>query len=335
MLRWRCSREPGRAGHADRRAAAQGAEDGDGSEVFCRQTELVLRQNAGMVPPDFELAELQQDIATLDALRPRLQRLRTLTDRADDTELALGSDILSASLDGYALTKVIGQGTGLDTLKAAMKTRLPASRANPPIPPPERPPTAAPQGGRAVHVGGLARPGKPPATTSFATKPTPFRAGRVQTPQHHIWAGRPFPPGLSGYAALTRPTFRRHLRQSPPSSAPGRKPARPAARPTHLAVSPGRRPRRLSRPPTQPALPEAQPMPPLPGRPCRRSCGAASAGYAPCREALASTKMMLQPIPATGRAYISYRTALSNGQAPPVSLIGLHCPADRPALSLR
>ena len=97
---------------------------GDGSEVFCRQTELVLRQNAGMVPPDFELDELQQDIATLDALRPRLQRLRTLTDRADDTELALGSDILSASLDGYALTKVIGQGTGLDTLKAAMKTRL-------------------------------------------------------------------------------------------------------------------------------------------------------------------------------------------------------------------
>ena len=97
---------------------------GDGSEVFCRQTELVLRQNAGMVPADFELAELQQDIATLDALRPRLQRLRTLTDRADDTELALGSDILSASLDGYALTKVIGQGTGLDTLTAAMKTRL-------------------------------------------------------------------------------------------------------------------------------------------------------------------------------------------------------------------
>lgn len=97
---------------------------GDGSEVFCRQTELVLRQNVGMVPADFELAELQQDIATLDALRPRLQRLRTLTDRADDTELALGSDILSASLDGYALTKVIGKGTGLDTLKAAMKTRL-------------------------------------------------------------------------------------------------------------------------------------------------------------------------------------------------------------------
>ena len=107
---------------------------GDGSEVFCRQTELVLRQNAGMVPADFELAELQQDIATLDALRPRLQRLRSLTDRADDTELALGSDILSASLDGYALAKVIGQGTGLDTLKAAMKTRLARKSRKPATP---------------------------------------------------------------------------------------------------------------------------------------------------------------------------------------------------------
>ena len=97
---------------------------GDGSEVFCRQTEMVLRQNPGMVPGDFSLDDYRLDLAALDALRPRLQRLRTLTDRADDTELALGSDILSASLDGYALTKVIGQGTGLDTLKAAMKTRL-------------------------------------------------------------------------------------------------------------------------------------------------------------------------------------------------------------------
>ena len=97
---------------------------GDGSEVFCRQTELVLRQNVGMVPADFELAELQQDIATLDALRPRLQRLRTLTDRADDTELALGSDIMSASYDGYALAKVGGKGTALETLKNAMQTRL-------------------------------------------------------------------------------------------------------------------------------------------------------------------------------------------------------------------
>ena len=97
---------------------------GDKSEVFCRQTEMVLRQNPGIVPGNFDLAGLQQDIVAIDALRPRLQRLRTLTDRADDTELALGSDILSASLDGYALAKVGGKGTALDTLKEAMQTRL-------------------------------------------------------------------------------------------------------------------------------------------------------------------------------------------------------------------
>ena len=97
---------------------------GDKSEVFCRQTELVLRQNPGIVPSNFDLAGLQEDLTALDALRPRLQRLRALTDRADDTELALGSDILSASLDGYALAKVGGKGTALETLKNAMQTRL-------------------------------------------------------------------------------------------------------------------------------------------------------------------------------------------------------------------
>lgn len=97
---------------------------GDKSEAFCRQTELVLRQNPGIVPGNFDLTGFQQDIAALDVLRPRLQRLRTLADRADDTELALGSDIMSAAYDGYALAKVGGKGTALDTLRESMQTRL-------------------------------------------------------------------------------------------------------------------------------------------------------------------------------------------------------------------
>ena len=97
---------------------------GDKSEAFCRQTEMVLRQNPGMVPGDFSLEEYRLDLAALDALRPRLQRLRTLTDRADDTELALGSDIMSAALDGYRFAKIAGKGTALDSLKEAMQVRL-------------------------------------------------------------------------------------------------------------------------------------------------------------------------------------------------------------------
>jgi hypothetical protein len=203
--------------------------------VFCRQTELVLRQNAGMVPPDFELAELQQDIATLDALRPRLQRLRTLTDRADDTELALGSDILSASLDGYALTKVIGQGTGLDTLKAAMKTRLPASRANPPIPPPERPPTAAPQGGRAVHVGG--RPaGQAASDNKLFRQPTPF-PGRASPDAATPYLGGEAIPARTVGLRCANPTY---LPTAPPPVAAVLSPW-PEARPTRSAADAPRR----------------------------------------------------------------------------------------------
>ena len=97
---------------------------GDKSEVFCRQTEMVLRQNPGMVPGDFSLDDYRLDLAALDALRPRLQRLRALTDRADDTELALGSDIMSAALDGYRFAKIAGKGTALDSLKEAMQVRL-------------------------------------------------------------------------------------------------------------------------------------------------------------------------------------------------------------------
>ena len=47
-----------------------------------------------------------------------------LTDRADDTELALGSDIMSAALDGYRFAKIAGKGTALDSLKEAMQVRL-------------------------------------------------------------------------------------------------------------------------------------------------------------------------------------------------------------------
>ena len=97
---------------------------GDKSEVFCRQTELVLRQNPDIVPASFDMAGLQLDLVAIDALRPRLQRLRTLTDRADDTELALGSDIMSAALDGYRFAKIAGKGTALDSLKEAMQVRL-------------------------------------------------------------------------------------------------------------------------------------------------------------------------------------------------------------------
>ena len=81
---------------------------GDQSEEFCRRTLTVLARNPQVVPPGFNLIEVQADLAAVDALRPRLARLRRLTGRVEDTETALCCDVMSASLDAHALLKASG-----------------------------------------------------------------------------------------------------------------------------------------------------------------------------------------------------------------------------------
>ncbi len=97
---------------------------GEKSESLCRQTLMLLGQNTQLIPPGYDLAEAQRDLATLDLLVPRFSRLRQLLRKADDTEMALGSDLMSAALDGYALAKVFVKGAGLDALKEIMAGRF-------------------------------------------------------------------------------------------------------------------------------------------------------------------------------------------------------------------
>lgn len=97
---------------------------GNKSEAFCRQTLMVLAQNPKVVPPGLDLAETQRDLANLDELRSRTVRLRQLMGRFEDSEMALGSDVMSAALEGYALLKVMGKGSGLDVLRNGMAARF-------------------------------------------------------------------------------------------------------------------------------------------------------------------------------------------------------------------
>jgi hypothetical protein len=97
---------------------------GDKSETFCRQTVNVLAQNPQIVPRSIKLAEAQADLAALDRLRPRLQRLTRLAERASDTEIALGSDVMNVALQGYALLKVAGKNQGLEGLRKELGTRF-------------------------------------------------------------------------------------------------------------------------------------------------------------------------------------------------------------------
>lgn len=97
---------------------------GPKSETFCRQTLTVLAQNPQVIPPSLDLAEAQADLLALDQLRPRLTRLQRLTERGEDTADALGSDLMSAALEGYALLKVSGRNQGLEGLRRELSTRF-------------------------------------------------------------------------------------------------------------------------------------------------------------------------------------------------------------------
>ncbi len=101
---------------------------GDKSEHFCRQTLAVLEQNRGILPADFDLGEVQRDLLAFDTLRPRLRRIRDFMARGEDTEMALGSDVFTAALQGYALMKLFSKSESLEDLREAMAILRPGRK---------------------------------------------------------------------------------------------------------------------------------------------------------------------------------------------------------------
>ena len=97
---------------------------GPKSEAFCRQTLAVLGQNPQVIPPSVDLAEAQADLLAFDRLRPRLARLQRLVEQGEDSAEALGSDLMTFSLEGYALLKVAGRNQGLEGLRKDLSARF-------------------------------------------------------------------------------------------------------------------------------------------------------------------------------------------------------------------
>lgn len=97
---------------------------GEKSEAFCRAAFNVAQQYPGIMARDFDIAGFQQDLQTLDALRPRFLRIAHLHQRVIDTEMALGSDLMAASLHVYNALKVSGKGKGLDDAQHTLASRF-------------------------------------------------------------------------------------------------------------------------------------------------------------------------------------------------------------------
>lgn len=105
---------------------------GEKSEQFCRQALMVLEQNRDILPPTFDLTEMQADMTAYEALRPRALRLREALARIEDTQIALGSDVMVAALGGYQLMKMFGKAEGLATLQTSMAALRPGRKPKKP-----------------------------------------------------------------------------------------------------------------------------------------------------------------------------------------------------------
>lgn len=97
---------------------------GDASEPFCRRALTLMRDNASMVPRAVDVDEMGRDLASHDALAQRQTRLAQLMAKIADTDMALGSDIMTAALDGYALLKRVGGADGLHQLRRGLSRRF-------------------------------------------------------------------------------------------------------------------------------------------------------------------------------------------------------------------
>jgi hypothetical protein len=104
---------------------------GQGSEVFCRRALGGLELNPQIVPPSLDLTSAVSKLDALDRLHPLVERLRRLAQRGADTQIAVGSDVMDAALEGYGLLKVSGKRQGLDGLYRDLAARWSKSKREP------------------------------------------------------------------------------------------------------------------------------------------------------------------------------------------------------------
>jgi len=84
-------------------------------ERFIRSPEVAHQQ------ANFDLG---QNPPCIDALNTRLVRLQRVMEKAHDTEMALGSDVMVMALEGYAFLKIAGKGEGLHGLRKTLGKRF-------------------------------------------------------------------------------------------------------------------------------------------------------------------------------------------------------------------
>lgn len=87
---------------------------GNASRGFCERALQAAQQHAGLMPRDFDIDGCLRDLDTMDQLLPWRLRIAHLYQRMTDTQTALGSDVMTATLAIYAVLKAVGAREGVD-----------------------------------------------------------------------------------------------------------------------------------------------------------------------------------------------------------------------------
>jgi hypothetical protein len=112
---------------------------GDGSRAFVEKALIAAQANPQVLPPAFDLAEYSRDWALWAQLGVVTNNITQLAELVDDTQTALGSDLMSAALTAYGHLSEASVG-GLEEIKADLGKRF--SRTSPAEPAKPSTPTA-------------------------------------------------------------------------------------------------------------------------------------------------------------------------------------------------
>lgn len=113
----------------------QASKMGERSVSFCQQTILALKQNRQILPANFDIDDAVADLTAREQLQPLFMRVAQLFQRLSDTDLALGSDVMAAALQGYRQLKISGRSAGLEPLQRELSSRFAQAKRSRKAPP--------------------------------------------------------------------------------------------------------------------------------------------------------------------------------------------------------
>jgi len=101
---------------------------GQRTEAFVFRAMESGKQNAGLLPRDLDLEQIERDHAAREALIIRLNRLRQASEKVQDTLHLLGADLLRDTLGIYHSLKRFGASEGLDDVLDTLQQRFRQTR---------------------------------------------------------------------------------------------------------------------------------------------------------------------------------------------------------------